>query len=92
LTNVTVTAQSVADPSKQASAAVTLTSNFSLRLSAPSNVASGSSSVIAATFTPAPGSNPNTTLSWTLTGAGCSGTILDADIYFDFERSQFQMK
>ena len=70
----TVTAQSVADPSKQASAAVTITSNFSLQLSAPASVASGGSGVIAAAFTPVPGSNPSTTLSWTLSGAGCSGT------------------
>src|SRR5216683_2076203 len=71
---ITVTAQSVADPSKQASAAVTITSNFPLQLSAPSSIASSGSSVIAATLTPVPGSNPNTTLSWTLSGAGCSGT------------------
>jgi len=71
---VTVTAQSVADPSKQAFAAVTITSNFSLQLSAPSSIASGGSSVIAATFTPVPGSNPSPALSWTLSGAGCSGT------------------
>jgi len=70
----TVTAQSVADPSKQTSAAVTITSNFSLQLSAPSSVASGGSGVIAATFTPVPGSSPSTTLSWTLSGAGCGGT------------------
>jgi hypothetical protein len=70
----TVTAQSVADPSKLASAAVTITSNFSLQLSAPPSVASGGSAVVAATFTPVPGSIPNTTLSWMLSGAGCSGT------------------
>jgi hypothetical protein len=69
-----VTAQSVADPSKQASAAVSITSNYSLQLSAPSSVASGGSAVIGATFTPVLGSNPSTTLSWTLSGAGCSGT------------------
>ena len=71
---VAVTAQSVADPSKQASAAVTITSNFSLQLSAPSSVASGGSSIIAATLTPILGSNPSTALSWTLSGMGCSGT------------------
>jgi len=70
---VTLTAQSVADPSKQAFATVTITSNFSLQLSAPSSMVSGSSSLIAATLTPVPGSNPNTALSWTLSGAGCSG-------------------
>jgi hypothetical protein len=72
--SVTVTAQSVADPSKQASAAFTITSNFSLQLSAPSSVSSGGSGVIAATLTPVPGSNPSITLSWTLSGAGCSST------------------
>jgi hypothetical protein len=71
--NVTLTAQSVADPAKQASAAVTITSTFSLVLSAPANVASGGSGVIAATLTPAAGSNPATQLAWTLSGAGCSG-------------------
>jgi len=71
---VTLTAQSVADPSKQASATATITSNFSLQLSAPTSVASGGSSVIAATLTLIAGSNPATALSWALSGAGCSGT------------------
>ena len=70
---VTLTAQSLADPSKQASATITITSNFSLQLSAPSSVASGGSATIAATLTPVAGSNPATTLSWTLSGPGCSG-------------------
>jgi hypothetical protein len=74
LATVIVTAQSVADPAKQASAAVTITSSFSLQLSAPSSLASGASGVIAATLTPVPGSNPSTTLSWALSGTGCSGT------------------
>jgi hypothetical protein len=71
---VALTAQSIADPSKQASATVTIISNFSLQLSAPSSVASGGSGVIAATLTPALGSNPSTALSWALSGTGCSGT------------------
>jgi hypothetical protein len=75
---VTLTAQSVADPSKQASATVTITSNFSLQLSAPSSIASGGSGVIAATLTPVPSSNPSTALSWTLSGSGCSGTSCGA--------------
>jgi hypothetical protein len=65
-----LTAQSVADPAKQASATVTITSNFSLQLSAPSNLASGGSGLVAATLTPVPGSNPATTLSWALSGSG----------------------
>jgi hypothetical protein len=76
--SVTVAAQSVADPSKQAFATVAITSNFSLQLSAPSSVSSGGSSVIAAMLTSVPGSNPSTTLSWTLSGAGCTGTSCGA--------------
>jgi hypothetical protein len=72
--SVTLTAQSIADPSKQASATISITSNFSLQLAAPLSVASGSSGVIAATLTPVAGSSPSTALSWTLSGAGCSGT------------------
>jgi hypothetical protein len=71
--SVTLTAQSVADPAKQASAAVTITSNFSLELAAPTSLASGASGVIAATLTPVPGSNPSTNLSWTVSGPGCNG-------------------
>jgi hypothetical protein len=70
---VTLTAQSLADSSKQASATITITSNFSLQLSAASSIASGGSSLIAATFTPVAGSNPATALSWTLSGPGCIG-------------------
>jgi hypothetical protein len=68
-----VTAQSVADPAKQASAGLTITSNFSLQLSAPASVATGGSATIAATFTPVPGSNPSQVLSWSLSGSGCGG-------------------
>ena len=70
---LTLTAQSVADPSRQASATITVTSNFSLQLSAPSSIASGGSSLIAATLTPIPGSSPSTALSWTVSGTGCAG-------------------
>lgn len=69
----TFTAQSVADPSKQASAQITITSNFSLQISAPASVPAGTAATIIATMTPVPGSAPNTTLSWALSGAGCSG-------------------
>jgi len=72
--NVTLTAQSVADPSKQASAAVTITSSFSLQLSAPSSVPVSGTATLVATLTPVPGSNPNPALSWALSGPGCSGS------------------
>jgi hypothetical protein len=71
---VTLTAQSVADPSKQISAAVTITSTFSLQLSAPSSVPAGASAAIVATLTPVPGSAPNMAMAWSLSGAGCSGS------------------
>ena len=73
-TNVTLAAQSVADPSKQVSAAVTITSNFALQLSAPSSVPAGASATIVATLTPQPNSNPSTALAWSLSGSGCSGS------------------
>ena len=72
--SATLTAQSVADPSKQISAAVAITSNFSLQLSAPSSVPAGGSATIVATMTPVPGSNPSASLSWALSGPGCSGS------------------
>jgi hypothetical protein len=72
-TGVTVTVQSVADPSKQAIAMIQLTSNFTLTLSAPSSVATGVSVPIVATLVPIAGSNPSPNISWELSGAGCSG-------------------
>ncbi len=72
--NATLTAQSVADPSKQISAALAITSSFSLQLSAPSSVSAGATATIVATLTPVPGSNPSTTLAWALSGPGCSGS------------------
>jgi hypothetical protein len=71
--SVTITAHSVADPSKQTSAGVTINSSFSLQLSAPGVVGPEGSAVVAATLTPVPGSNPSTVLQWSLAGSGCSG-------------------
>jgi len=72
--SATLTAQSVADPSKQISVAVAITSSFSLQLSAPASVPAGATATIVATLTPVPGSNPNAALSWALSGPGCSGS------------------
>jgi len=77
-TNVTLTAQSVADPSKQASAAITITSNFSLQLAAPSSVPLNGAATIVSTLTPVPGSNPSAALTWALSGPGCSGSSCGA--------------
>ena len=71
--SVTITAQSVADPSKQVSATVAISSNFALQLSAPSSVSAGAGATIVATLTPLPNSNPSTVLGWSLSGAGCNG-------------------
>ena len=73
-TSVSVTAQSVADPSRQATAAATITSNFTLSLSAPPNVTTASSATVTASLEVVPGSNPSTVLAWSLSGAGCSGS------------------
>jgi hypothetical protein len=70
----TLTAQSVADPSKQISAPINFTSNFALQITAPQSVPAGGSATIVATMTPVPGSNPSTVLAWSLSGPGCSST------------------
>ena len=71
--SATLTGQSVADPSKQISGVVAITSNFLLQLAAPSSVPAGGTATIVATLTPVPGSNPKTGLAWALSGPGCSG-------------------
>jgi hypothetical protein len=70
---VTVTAQSVADPSKQASVNLTITSHFTLQLTAPGTVTTSATAVIVATMTSVAGSNPSTVINWAVAGAGCSG-------------------
>ena len=72
--SVTLTAQSVADPSKQASAPINITSNFTLQITAPQTVPTGATATIVATMTPVPGSNPSAILAWSLSGPGCSST------------------
>lgn len=77
-TNVTVTAQSVADSAKLATATIHITSNFTLQLSAPPSLAAGSSATLIATLTPVSGSHPSPAMTWSLKGAGCSGTTCGA--------------
>jgi hypothetical protein len=71
--SVALTAQSAADPSKQVSVQVNVTSNFSLQLSAPASVSTGASAAVVATLTPVAGSNPSGMVTWSLSGPGCSG-------------------
>jgi hypothetical protein len=72
--SVTLAATSVADPSKQNSTTLTITSHFTLQLAAPSNLQPGVTAAIVATLTPVIGSNPSAVLSWSLSGSGCSGS------------------
>jgi hypothetical protein len=72
--SVTLMATSVADPSKQNSTNVLITSNFSMQLSAPATVQPGVTAALVATMIPVPGSNPSSFLSWSLSGSGCSGS------------------
>jgi hypothetical protein len=70
----TLTAQSVADPSKQATAPINITSHFTLQVTAPQSVPARGTATIVATMTPLAGSNPSTILAWSLSGPGCSST------------------
>ena len=71
---VTLTASSVADPSRQSATTLTITSHFTLQVAAPSSLQPGVTSAIVATLTPIPGSAPSAVLSWSLSGTGCSGS------------------
>lgn len=84
---VVARAQSAADPSKFATAAVNITSNFALQISVPGTVATNGSVTVVATLTPVPGSNPSPNLTWALSGNGCSGnacgTLVSTTTQFD---------
>jgi hypothetical protein len=70
-TLINLIATSAADPSKQSTASITVTSHFTLQLSAPSQVVAGASSSLVAILTPVAGSNPSTAMNWTVSGSGC---------------------
>jgi hypothetical protein len=71
--SVVLAAQSVADPSKTATAAITVTSHFTFAVSGANSVNTGATATYTATLTPVPGSNPSAAISWSVLGAGCSG-------------------
>ena len=71
--NVTLTAISVADPSKSGTGAITVTSTFSLAVTGPSSLNAGSTATFTATLTPAANSNPSLAMSWSVAATGCSG-------------------
>jgi len=70
---LSLTAISVADPSKSASAAITVTSTFVLAVLGPSSVSAGNTATYAAAFAAAPNSNPSRVISWSVLGTGCTG-------------------
>jgi hypothetical protein len=71
--SVTLTAKSVADPSKTVAAGVTLTSNFTLTVTGPANLETAAGAQYTAALRPAPNSNPSRVVVWSVSGPGCSG-------------------
>jgi hypothetical protein len=84
-TTVSLTAISVADPSKSGTGTITVTSLFSLAVAGPSSVSAGGTAVYTATLTPAANSNPSRVISWSVAGTGCTdaacGTISSSGVY-----------
>jgi hypothetical protein len=71
--SVSVRAISVADPSKSASAAITVTSSFLLTVAGPTSINAAATANYIATLVPAMNSNPSRTISWSVSGLGCTG-------------------
>jgi len=70
---VLVRAVSVADPSRSGSAAITVTSSFTLTVAGLTSVNTGSTTNYTATLVPALNSNPSRAISWGASGLGCAG-------------------
>ncbi|MBZ5662228.1 MAG: hypothetical protein LAO08_17650 [Acidobacteriia bacterium] len=73
VTSITLTATSIADPSKSATASINLTSSFTLNLSGPLTVFTRTVVNYTAVVTPAANSNPSRAVAWSVSGAGCTG-------------------
>jgi hypothetical protein len=71
--NLSLTAVSVADPSKSATGNIAVTSSFSLAVTGASTITAGNAAAFAATLTPAASSNPSRVISWSVAGTGCNG-------------------
>jgi hypothetical protein len=70
---VLVRAISVADPSKNGSAAITVTSSFTLTVAGFTSVNTASTASYTATLIPVVNSNPSRAISWSVSGSGCTG-------------------
>ncbi len=83
--SVSLTATSVADPSKSGVATIDVTSTFTLGITGSSFVDANNTATYVATLTPTANSNPSRIISWSVTGAGCSGaacgTISSSGVY-----------
>ncbi len=70
---ITVSARSVADGSKSGTAAARISSTFTLVVNGPAAVFNGETAQFVAVLTPAPNSHPNSSVTWSVSGPGCSG-------------------
>ena len=82
---ISLTASSLADPSKSGVAVIDVTSTFTLGVTGLSSVNASNTATYVATLAPAANSNPSRVISWSVTGAGCSGaacgTISSSGVY-----------
>jgi len=82
---VSLTAISIADPSKSGVGTITITSSFSLSLTGSASVNTGASATYTATLVPTANSNPSRAISWSVSGPGCNGgacgTISSSGVY-----------
>jgi hypothetical protein len=83
--NVSLTAISVADPTRTSSTTLTITSSFTVSLNGPNPVYTGTVVNYTGAVTPVSNSNPNRTVLWGVSGMGCSGaacgTISSSGVY-----------
>src|SRR5882672_10911325 len=83
--SVSLTATSIADPSKSGNTTIAITSSFTLNLTGPSPVYTSTVVSYAAAVIPVANSNPSRTIIWSVSGAGCSGvacgTISASGVY-----------
>jgi hypothetical protein len=71
--SVSLTAVSVADPSKSTIASITIQSSFSLAVTGPSSVSAGNPAIYTGTLSPAADSTPSRVIFWSVAGTGCAG-------------------
>jgi len=76
--SVSLRAISVSDPSKNATVQIPIASSFSLTVSGPPSLNASATASYTAALVPSSGSNPNRTVSWSVTGSGCSGASCGA--------------